>query len=93
MAVLPDEYQAEPAMALDGGEDGLDLVRRILAEAPKHLNAGGGMICEIGTGRELLEEEYPDLEFFWLDTAESQGEVFWVTAEALGVGPKSPKKK
>lgn len=91
MAVLPDEYQAEPAMALDGGEDGLDLVRRILAEAPKHLNAGGGMICEIGTGRELLEEEYPDLEFFWLDTAESQGEVFWITAEALGVGPKKKK--
>jgi ribosomal protein L3 glutamine methyltransferase len=51
------------------------------------------MICEIGTGRELLEEEYPDLEFFWLDTAESQGEVFWVTAEGLGVGQKSPKKK
>lgn len=93
LAVLPDEYQAEPAMALDGGEDGLDLVRRILAEAPKHLNAGGGMICEIGTGRELLEEEYPNLEFFWLDTAESQGEVFWVTAEGLGVGSKSPKKK
>jgi ribosomal protein L3 glutamine methyltransferase len=92
MAVLPEEYQREPAMALDGGPDGLDLVRRILAEAPKHLNPGGGMICEIGTGREILEEEYPDLDFFWLDTAESQGEVFWITAEALGVGEKKRRK-
>jgi ribosomal protein L3 glutamine methyltransferase len=91
MAVLPAEYQTEPAMALDGGEDGLDIVRRILKEAPKHLNPGGGMICEIGTGREILEEELPDLDLFWLDTAESQGEVFWVTAEALGV--KADKKK
>ena len=86
MAVLPEEYRTEPAMALDGGPDGLDIVRRLLREAPKHLNPGGGMICEIGTGRELLEEEFPELDFFWLDTEESQGEVFWVTAEALGVG-------
>jgi len=92
MAVLPEEYRREPAMALDGGPDGLDLVRNILREAPKHLNPGGGMICEIGTGRETLEEEYPDLEFFWLDTAESQGEVFWITAEALGVGEKKKRK-
>lgn len=88
MAVLPQEYKTEPAMALDGGPDGLDIVRRLLTEAPKHLNAGGGMICEIGTGREIIEEEYPDLDLFWLDTEESQGEVFWVTAEALGVGTK-----
>ena len=93
MAVLPEEYRTEPAMALDGGPDGLDLVRRLLAEAPKHLNPGGGMICEIGTGRELLEEEFPDLDFFWLDTEESQGEVFWITAEALGVGEKRKKGK
>jgi ribosomal protein L3 glutamine methyltransferase len=93
MAVLPEEYRTEPAMALDGGPDGLDLVRRLLTEAPKHLNPGGGMICEIGTGRELLEEEFPDLDFFWLDTEESQGEVFWITAEALGVGEKKKKRK
>ena len=85
MAVLPEEYRTEPAMALDGGPDGLDIVRRLLAEAPKHLNPGGGMLCEFGTGRELLEEEFPDLDFFWLDTEESEGEVFWITAEALGV--------
>jgi ribosomal protein L3 glutamine methyltransferase len=93
MAVLPEEYRREPAMALDGGPDGLDLVRRLLTEAPKHINPGGGMICEIGTGREILEEEFPSLDFFWLDTAESQGEVFWIKAEALGVGEKEKKRK
>jgi ribosomal protein L3 glutamine methyltransferase len=93
MAVLPEEYRTEPAMALDGGPDGLDIVRRLLTEAPKHLNPGGGMMCEIGTGRELLEEEFPDLDFFWLDTEESQGEVFWITAEALSGGEKKKKRK
>lgn len=93
MAVLPEEYRTEPAMALDGGPDGLDIVRRLLAEAPKHLNPGGGMICEIGTGRELLEEEFPDLDFFWLDTEESQGEVFWITVEGLGAGEKKKAKR
>ncbi|MBX9458563.1 MAG: 50S ribosomal protein L3 N(5)-glutamine methyltransferase [Rhizobium sp.] len=93
MAVLPEEYRTEPAMALDGGPDGLDIVRRLLTEAPKYLNPGGGMMCEIGTGRELLEEEFPDLDFFWLDTEESQGEVFWITAEALGVVEKKPGKR
>jgi ribosomal protein L3 glutamine methyltransferase len=83
MQNLPPEYRYEPAMALDGGEDGLDLVRRILAEAPRHLKPGGGLLCEIGRGRELLEDDYPELEFFWLDTAESSGEVFWITAAQL----------
>ena len=81
----PPEFQAEPALAHDGGVDGLDLVRRILDEAGRHLNPGGGMICEIGSGREILEEEFPHLEFTWLETAESQDAVFWISAEALGV--------
>ncbi|TCV74369.1 [LSU ribosomal protein L3P]-glutamine N5-methyltransferase [Neorhizobium sp. R1-B] len=85
MEGFPDEFRAEPAMAFDGGEDGLDIVRQLLAEAPKHLNPGGGMLCEIGSGREILEEEFPDLELLWLETAESQDAVFWVSAEALGV--------
>lgn len=83
MAVLPDEYRHEPALALAGGPDGLDLVRRILAEVPSVLNPGGGLLCEIGTGREILEAEYPDLPFLWLDTAESEGEVFWLPADSL----------
>ncbi len=83
VAAFPPEYTQEPIMAHIGGEDGLDLVRRILATAADHLNPGGGLLCEIGTGRELLVAEYPHLDFLWLDTEESQGEVFWITREQL----------
>jgi ribosomal protein L3 glutamine methyltransferase len=79
VAAFPREYALEPVMAHLGGPDGLDITRRILAEAPKHLNKGGGLLCEIGTGRDILEREFPKLKFFWLDTEESTGEVFWLT--------------
>ncbi len=81
MAALPQEFRHEPALALDGGTDGLDIVRRILAAAPAHLNPGGGLLCEIGTGRERLEADYPEAPFLWLETEESSGEVFWLAAE------------
>ena len=80
---FPPEYGHEPVMAHLGGEDGLDLVRRILAAAADHLNPGGGLLCEIGTGRERLVDDYPQLDFLWLDTEESEGEVFWITREQL----------
>ena len=90
MAALPPEFAAEPAMALDGGGDGLDLVRRIIAAAPAHLEPGGGLICEIGEDREILDADYPDLPFLWLDTEESQAEVFWLNANDLPL--KSPAR-
>jgi ribosomal protein L3 glutamine methyltransferase len=83
MAGLPDECRAEPAIAFDGGPDGLKLVRRILADAGKHLNPDGGLLCEIGRGRENLEAEFPNLPLLWLDTEESEGEVFWIAASDL----------
>ena len=83
MAALPPEYLAEPRMALASGEDGLDITRRILTQAGAHLTGTGGLICEIGTGREILEAEFPHLPFVWLDTEESAGEVFWLPADAL----------
>ena len=79
VAAFPPEYTNEPLMAHLGGADGLDLVRRILAEAPAHLTPEGGLICEIGTGRHILEDEYPTLPFTWLDTEQSEGEVFWLS--------------
>lgn len=85
MAELPNEYRQEPEMALAGGIDGLDIIRRIIEAAPSHLNPGGGLICEVGSDREILEMTYPDLPFVWLNTAESEGEVFWLSAEDLGV--------
>lgn len=65
MARLPREYRHEPAMALGAGGDGLDIVRRILAGAKRHLNPGGLLVCEIGGGRTALERAYPKMEFAW----------------------------
>ncbi|HZP98165.1 MAG TPA: 50S ribosomal protein L3 N(5)-glutamine methyltransferase [Reyranella sp.] len=78
MAKLPPEYRHEPRLALAAGMDGLDLVHRILADAPRHLTRTGGLLCELGRGRAPLEKAYPDTPFVWLDTEQSQGEVFWL---------------
>ncbi len=78
---FPPEYRAEPVIAHAGGADGLDIVRRILAEAPRFLSDGGGVLCEIGRGREILERDFPDLPFFWPNTEEGEGEVFWLGAD------------
>jgi ribosomal protein L3 glutamine methyltransferase len=83
MAELPRECRAEPKLALDGGTDGLDVVRRILKEARRHLTSQGGLLCEIGRGRERLEAAFPQLPLLWLDTEDSEGEVFWVGAADL----------
>lgn len=83
MARLPPEYRHEPRMALAAGDDGLDLVRRILAEAPKHLTKDGALLCEIGRGRRNVEAAFPRLPFLWLDTEQSEGEVFWIEAKDL----------
>src|SRR5882757_2690479 len=83
MAGLPRECRAEPKLAFDGGADGFDIVRRILDEAASHLNPQGGLLCEIGRGREALEAAYPQLPLLWLDTEDSQGEVFWIAAADL----------
>ncbi|MEZ0225672.1 MAG: 50S ribosomal protein L3 N(5)-glutamine methyltransferase [Alphaproteobacteria bacterium] len=85
MQDMPKEYLHEPRMALEAGPDGLDLVRTILKEAPRHLNPDGRIICEIGYGRERLEEEYDSLNFLWLDTENSEGEVFWLTRDQMSV--------
>ncbi|MCC8939950.1 50S ribosomal protein L3 N(5)-glutamine methyltransferase [Bradyrhizobium sp. Arg68] len=83
MASLPQECRAEPKLAFDGGADGLDIVRRILDEAGRHLNPRGGLLCEIGRGRDDLEQAYPNLPLLWLDTEDSEGEVFWIAAADL----------
>lgn len=84
MAALPPECRAEPKLAFDGGPDGLDVVRRILRDAPDHLTPDGGLLCEIGRGRELVDEAFPELPLLWLDTEDSEGEVFWIAAADLG---------
>jgi ribosomal protein L3 glutamine methyltransferase len=83
MAGLPRECRAEPKLAFDGGADGLDIIRRILTEAARHLTPQGGLLCEIGRGRELLEAAFPKLPLLWLETEDSDGEVFWIAATDL----------
>jgi ribosomal protein L3 glutamine methyltransferase len=83
MADLPRECRAEPKLAFFGGADGLDFVRRILNEAGRHLMPEGGLLCEIGRGREALEAAFPQLPLLWLDTEDSEGEVFWIGAADL----------
>lgn len=83
MAKLPPEYRHEPRLALAAGDDGLDLVRLILAEAAQHLTNDGALICEIGRGRANIEAAFPRLPFLWLDTEQSEGEVFWIARKDL----------
>ena len=80
---FPPEFAAEPRLAHEGGADGLSVVRRILREAPGHLTKNGALICEIGAGRDRLESEFPALPLIWLDTRESEGEVFFARADDL----------
>ncbi|HYC63279.1 MAG TPA: HemK family protein methyltransferase, partial [Reyranellaceae bacterium] len=81
MKALPREYRHEPRAALAAGRDGLDLVRRLMAEAAEHLTPDGALLCEIGRGRPRLEKAYPKTPFMWLDTEQSTGEVFWLDAK------------
>src|SRR5438034_5590420 len=67
MAGLPRECRAEPKLPFDGGPDGIDIVRRILARAKAHLAPQGGLLCEIGRGRDNLEAAFPQLPLLWLD--------------------------
>jgi ribosomal protein L3 glutamine methyltransferase len=85
LAAFPPEYAAEPPLAHAGGRDGLDVVRRILAEAGAHLTPEGALVCEVGRARARLEAAYPDLPFLWLDAEESEaeGEVFFLRARDL----------
>ena len=92
LAAFPPEYQAEPQLAHAGGSDGLDIVRRILAQAPQHLENGGTLVVEIGQARDELLAAYPQLPFLWLDTAASEGEVFSLLASDFA-SVRQPKAK
>ncbi len=83
LAALPPEYRAEPALALAGGDDGMDLVRRILGEAAAHLTPSGVLVLEIGHERPHFEHAFRRLEVAWLDTSAGDDQVLLVTREAL----------
>jgi ribosomal protein L3 glutamine methyltransferase len=81
MRALPPEYQHEPSLALAGGEDGMDLVRIILEQAPAHLNDQGMLVLEIGHERAHFEAAFPELEPVWLDTTQASDQILLLTRE------------
>ena len=83
MASLPDEYHQEPAMALAAGEDGLDIVRRILKEAAGYLKPEGVLICEVGNSDLTLQEAFPEVPFLWLEFERGGHGVFAMTKREL----------
>jgi ribosomal protein L3 glutamine methyltransferase len=83
MAALPPEYRAEPALALDGGRDGMDFIRPLLAQASDHLAPGGVLVIEIGHEAAHFEAAFEALEFAWLPTSAGDDQVVLITQEAL----------
>ena len=83
MRLLPAEYLAEPAMALAGGADGMDFVRRLLRDAPAHMSEHAVLVLEIGNERHHFEAAFAALEVVWLTTSAGDDQVLLVTREAL----------
>jgi ribosomal protein L3 glutamine methyltransferase len=87
MDSLPPEYRHEPPLALAGGDDGMDAVRVILADAPRFLAPKGAIVVEIGHNRALAEAAFPRLPFVWLSTQSAEDAVFLLTREDLAAAP------
>jgi ribosomal protein L3 glutamine methyltransferase len=83
MAALPAEYRAEPGLALAGGTDGMDFVRRLFADAPARMSDNAVLVLEIGNERAHFEAAFPKLEVVWLATSAGDDQVLLVTREVL----------
>ncbi len=83
MAALPAEYRAEPELALAGGADGMDFIRRLLREAPACMAEHAVLVLEIGNERDYFEAAFPQLETVWLETSAGADQVLLLTREAL----------
>ncbi len=83
MQALPAEYRAEPALALAGGTDGMDLVRIIIRDAARHMTDNAVLLLEIGHERRHFESAFPRLEVAWLETSGGHDQVLLVTRDSL----------
>lgn len=83
LAAMPAEYQHEPSMALGSGEDGLDITRRILAEAGEYLSKDGLLVVEVGNSEVDLQQAFPDVPFTWMELPDGGNGVFILSAEQL----------
>ncbi len=83
MAQLPPEYRAEPTLALAGGSDGMDFIRRLLREAPAVMSEDAVLVLEIGNERAHFEAAFPQLPVFWLDTSAGCDQVLLIERAAL----------
>jgi ribosomal protein L3 glutamine methyltransferase len=88
MDKLPEEYRREPQIALAGGADGMDLVRKIVAGAAQRLTGKGILMLEVGNERAHAEAAFPELELTWLSTSAGDDMVFLLTADQLSQNEK-----
>jgi ribosomal protein L3 glutamine methyltransferase len=83
MNALPAEYHAEPALALAGGDDGMDLIRKIIAGAPDYLSERGAILIEIGNEYESFKKAFPQIPAIWMEVSAGDEQVLLIQAEDL----------
>ena len=92
MAALPAEFQAEPALALAGGADGMDFIRRLVQQAPACMTDQAVLVLEVGHEREHFEAAFPTLAAIWLPTSAGDDQVLLLTRETLAAGLPPPSQ-
>ena len=83
MNLLPAEYRAEPDLALAGGDDGMDIIRRIIAQAPDYLSERGALLLEIGNEFENFKKAFPQIPVIWMEVSAGDEQVLLIQAEDL----------